>query len=384
MGLYGGLVAVVGCSLRPGRPRPGPPTPSARRRTRGSTAFTGSTRSTSSNAPAGSSWASSISAMADPPCPRPLLEVRQQLSGTQEVIARRVVRASTNRQRCCLEPDVSPRRLGLPLAARPARTMPSASLRSPTASSAIASRTAGNTVCPMTGRPRVVVAGMLEQAALVTLGPQQVQPVVVRAADGLGIARRHRVLPTDLAVEVGLLEVGLHRTADGADPMGLADGGRRPRAMCRGHGVLDEPTGLLGPPVPPHGVGELGQGFCVLAAVRIDTGQLHGSSHILGDTRCLAKGKCGSPPPTASACSPTAGRARGRPGHVPRGAGDSPPVPAPPTGRPRRRAPAAGHGRRCRWRRQPPPTGRPPGPAGRRPREARRASRRGRRLGGAR
>ena len=63
----------------------------------------------------------------------------------------------------------------------------------------------------------------------------------------------------------------------GADRVHVADGGRRRRAVCRGHGVLDEPTGLLCPPVPPQGVGKLGQGFRVLATVRVDTGQLHGS-----------------------------------------------------------------------------------------------------------
>ena len=52
--------------------------------------------------------------------------------------------------------------------------------------------------------------------------------------------------------------------------------------MGRGDGVLDEPMGLLSAPVPPHVDGELGQGFGVLAAVRVDTGQLHGSSFILG------------------------------------------------------------------------------------------------------
>ena len=110
------------------------------------------------------------------------------------------------------------------------------------------------------GRPLVVVAGMLEQAAQVTLASQQVQPDVVRVADDLGITRRHRVLPTDVAVEVGLLEVGLHQQ-HGAVPMGPADGRRRPRAVCRGHGVLDEPTGLLSPPVPPQACRQAGPGL---------------------------------------------------------------------------------------------------------------------------
>ena len=116
--------------------------------------------------------------------------------------------------------------------------------------------------------------------------------------------------------------------------MGPADGGRGPRAVCRGHGVLDEPAGLLGPPVPPQGVGELGQGFCVLAAVRIDTGQLHGSPFVLGDVRRSRQGHMRLPLPAASACSPTAGHARRRRGQVPRGAADSPPGPASPAGRP--------------------------------------------------
>ena len=42
-----------------------------------------------------------------------------------------------------------------------------------------------------------------------------------------------------------------------------------------------------------HKASASGQGFCVLAAVRVDTGQLHGSSHVLGDARGLAEAECG-------------------------------------------------------------------------------------------
>ena len=105
MGLYGGLVAVVGCSFDQVGRGPGPP----------------HHQLVDHSQVNGAHGQHSLNQLERPDrvvlsqqdlgqgltChdPGTLLEVGQQLPGPQDVISRRVVRASTDRQRRCLEPD---------------------------------------------------------------------------------------------------------------------------------------------------------------------------------------------------------------------------------------------------------------------------------------
>ncbi len=118
--------------------------------------------------------------------------------------------------------------------------------------------------------------------------------------------------------------------------MRAADGGGRARAMGGRHGVLDQPTCLLVRSSQPQGVGVAGPGPRRARGCRGRPWRAPRLVRWLGESAipALAEVECGLSPRSASACSPRAGRVRGRRGRVPHGAGGSSRAPARPSRRP--------------------------------------------------
>ncbi len=178
----------------------------------------------------------------------PLLKVGPDLMGAGQVTERRAVRAPTRREYARVEPDASPR-CGVSGAGQPhahdAPGLHEVAHRQQDSGQHHA-REHGPS---MKDIPLVQVAGVIMEAALVSLSTQHVHPDGVRVADGHSLARGHRLLPAHCRVQVRPLKIGGHQEL-GTGGMRFADGGGGARTISGHHSFLDHPACLVVPFAP--------------------------------------------------------------------------------------------------------------------------------------